>query len=962
MGGLYSIEQKTPNRVYSSFPSILRPIMSKYKDTLNLPTTDFPMKASLPEREPVMLQHWQKIQLYERIQKNTEGRKRFILHDGPPYANGHIHIGHAVNKTLKDIVVKSKLLSGYASPYVPGWDCHGLPIELNVEKKIGKAGVSVKAEDFREQCRHYANSQIDIQREEFKRLGVLGDWDHPYTTMDYSAEATTIRALGKIIDNGHLTHGRKPVYWCVECGSALAEAEVEYQDKVSHAIDVGFAVLDTAAFLSRMELELDATPEIFVPIWTTTPWTLPANEAVALNAKHAYVLVEATVNQTVKHLLVAEELLASVMARYDSDHYRVLANALGDKFEHLLLQHPFLAREVPIVLGDHVTLDAGTGAVHTAPAHGQEDYIVGAHYHLPMHNPVDNRGCFHDNVPHFAGQHVFKANEHIIALLRQKGALLHEASLSHSYPHCWRHKTPLIYRATPQWFVSMDKNGLREKALAAIKKVAWIPGWGEARITDMIAKRPDWCISRQRVWGTPMPLFVHKTTNELHPDTLLLIEEVAHSVEQFGVEAWAKLDMDELLGAEAQHYEKVTDTLDVWFDSGVSHASELDARPELSRPANLYLEGSDQHRGWFQTSLLTSVAMVGEAPYREVLTHGFAVDAQGRKMSKSLGNVVAPEQVIKRLGADVLRLWVATTDYRGEMTVSDEILTRSSDAYRRLRNTARFLLSNLYDFNPEMLLSAEAMLTLDRWAVDCARRTQDEIIKDYDEYQFQLAVKKIHHFCSIDMGGFYLDILKDRLYTSHTSSIARRSAQSAMYHIVHALACWLAPILSFTAEEIWQHIPGDKNDSIFLTTWYEGLFSVPEAEQLPWQTIINAREAVNKELENCRNAGKIGSGLEAEVTLFCKGDMAAHLKNLGNELRFATITSSSTVADIKDKDGQAVPTDIENFWIKVQASSAKKCDRCWHRTADVGFEEKHPELCVRCVSNVEGKGEVRQFV
>jgi isoleucyl-tRNA synthetase len=936
--------------------------MSKYKDSLNLPSTDFPMKASLPEREPLMLQRWQEMGLYEQIQQQTEGRESFILHDGPPYANGNIHIGHAVNKTLKDIVIKSKLLSGYRSPYVPGWDCHGLPIELNVEKKIGKAGVSVKPKDFRDQCRAYANSQINIQREEFKRLGVFGYWDNPYTTMDYSAEATTIRALGKIIENGHLTHGRKPVYWCVECGSALAEAEVEYKDKNSHAIDVGFTVLDTPSLLSRLGLDLSVSSEVIIPIWTTTPWTLPANEAVALNAKHNYLLVEATSPHVAKHFIVAEELLAAVMQRLGYEDYRVLANALGDAFENLTLQHPFLEREVPVVLGDHVTLEAGTGAVHTAPAHGQEDYIVGARYHLPMHNPVDNRGCFHDNVPHFAGQHVFKANEKIIDLLREKGALLHEASLTHSYPHCWRHKTPLIYRATPQWFVNMDKNGLREQALKAIAKVSWVPGWGEARLADMVAKRPDWCISRQRVWGTPMPLFVHKTTNELHPDTLLLIEEVARSVEQFGVDAWDHLDIEELLGDEAQNYEKVTDTLDVWFDAGVTHASVLDARPYLTRPANLYLEGSDQHRGWFQTSLLTCVAIHGTAPFRQVLTHGFAVDAHGRKMSKSLGNVIAPEHVIKRLGADVLRLWVATTDYRAEMTVSDEILTRSSDAYRRLRNTARFLLSNLCDFRPEMLLSPEAMLTLDRWAVDCARRTQVELIQEYNDYQFHQVVKKIHNFCSIDMGGFYLDVLKDRLYTTPANSIARHSAQTAMYHIIHALARWLAPILSFTAEEIWQHIPGEKADSVFLTTWYEGLAELPETDVKSWETIIAVREVVNKELENCRNAGKIGSGLEAEITLYCEGEISKHLKNLGNELRFATITSAASVGDLKNKNGTAVATEIDDFWIEVQASQAKKCDRCWHRTPDVGANEKHPELCGRCVMNVDGKGEVRLFV
>ncbi|MDQ2994119.1 MAG: isoleucine--tRNA ligase, partial [Pseudomonadota bacterium] len=647
--------------------------MTDYKPTLNLPETDFPMKANLPQREPEMLRFWSELNLFEKLQAQRADKKKFILHDGPPYANGNTHIGHALNKTLKDTVMKAKLMSGYNVPYVPGWDCHGLPIELNVEKKIGKAGVQVSSEVFRAASREYAQSQVELQRDEFMRLGVIGDWYNPYRTMDFSYEADIIRALGKIIANGHLVHGRKPVHWCVDCGSALAEAEVEYKDKTSHAIDVAFTVMDQAALFARLQFSHAFKGEVEVPIWTTTPWTLPANEAVAFNPKHTYALVEAQFPEGKRYFIVAEALLSAVMQRYGADQYHVLASKMGAEFEGLLLQHPFLPREVPIVLGDHVTLDAGTGAVHTAPAHGQDDYAVGARYHLPMHNPVDDRGCFFEDVKFVGGQHVFKANENIIALLQQNGKLMHETSITHSYPHCWRHKTPLIFRATPQWFISMDKNGLRAQALAAIAATQWVPEWGEARIAEMVANRPDWCISRQRVWGTPMPLFIDPKTFKLHPDTLLFIEEVAQLVEQQGVEAWDALDPKTLLGDAHTEYVKVTDTLDVWFDAGVSHAAVLARRPELQFPADLYMEGSDQHRGWFQSSLLTSVAMQGVAPFKAVLTHGFAVDAEGHKMSKSLGNVIAPEKVIQRLGADVLRLWVATTDYRGEMTVSDEI-------------------------------------------------------------------------------------------------------------------------------------------------------------------------------------------------------------------------------------------------------------------------------------------------
>ncbi|MGD8235186.1 MAG: isoleucine--tRNA ligase, partial [Chromatiales bacterium] len=671
--------------------------MSNYKDTLNLPKTDFPMKGNLPQREPTMLHHWKEQDLYRQIRETSAGRPKFILHDGPPYANGEIHIGHAVNKVLKDIIVKSRTLDGYDAPYVPGWDCHGLPIELQVEKKVGKPGQKVSAAEFRKACRTYAAKQVDNQREDFMRLGVLGDWDNPYLTKDYDFEANIIRALGRIFARGHIHEGYKPVHWCTDCGSALAEAEVEYRDKQSFAIDVRFRVLDEDALFGRCHSvpgHHGEGPLSFV-IWTTTPWTLPANQAVALNPMLEYAVVQCEGSAGKERLVVAEGLLKETMGRWDCDDYHVLAYGKGGAFDGLMLQHPFYDRQVPVIVGEHVTLDAGTGAVHTAPGHGLEDFFVGQKYDLPVDNPVAGNGLFVEGTELFEGQHVLKANENVIEVLQERGALLLSSRLTHSYPHCWRHKTPIIFRATPQWFISMDQNGLRAAALQEIEKVEWVPDWGEARIHGMVEGRPDWCISRQRTWGTPIALFIHKETGELHPQTVELVEQVAQRVEKQGIEAWFALDPAELLGDDAKDYEKVPDTLDVWFDSGVTHACVLETRDGLQSPADLYLEGSDQHRGWFQSSLLTSTAMYGRAPYREVLTHGFTVDAEGRKMSKSIGNVMRPQQVMKTLGADIIRLWVAATDYRAEMSVSDEILKRTADAYRRIRNTARYLLSNL---------------------------------------------------------------------------------------------------------------------------------------------------------------------------------------------------------------------------------------------------------------------------
>ncbi len=937
-----------------------------YKKTLNLPNTAFPMKGNLAQREPERLKKWNDADLYHKIRQEFAGRPKFILHDGPPYANGEIHIGHAVNKVLKDIIIKSKALSGFDAPYVPGWDCHGLPIELQVEKKIGKAGVKVSPAVFRKACRDYAGKQVTIQKEAFIRLGILGDWENPYLTMDFAFEADIVRALGKISQNGHIAKGAKPVHWCTDCGSALAEAEVEYEDKHSPAVDVRFQVVDEAGFLAQCHHvpEHEGRGPLSVVIWTTTPWTLPANQGVALNPELEYSVVQCEKDGKQERLVVAEALLKDAMLRYDIENYHVIAYCKGADLEHQLLQHPFYDRQVPIVLGDHVTTEAGTGAVHTAPGHGQDDYVVGLKYGLPVDNPVGNDGVFLPNTELFAGEHVFNANAHVIEVLEQRGKLVHHIAILHSYPHCWRHKTPIIFRATPQWFISMNKNKLREQALAEVKRVAWIPEWGQARIESMMEGRPDWCISRQRTWGVPITFFVHKESGELHPRTAELVEQVAQRIEQQGIEAWFELDAAELLGDEAAHYDKMTDTLDVWFDSGVTHAAVLARREQLHFPADLYLEGSDQHRGWFQSSLLASVAMNEVAPYKAVLTHGFTVDKNGEKMSKSKGNVVPPQSVMKNLGADVLRLWIAATDYRGEMRVSDEILERTSDGYRRLRNTARFLLSNLNDFDPAQdLVETKDLLALDRWMVDRAFLLQEEVKAAYETYQFQHIYQKVHHFCVIDLGGFYLDIIKDRQYTAKADGLARRSAQTAMYHILEALTRWLAPIISYTADEIWQYLPGERSESVFLETWYQGLSELDDdvLNREFWQKVMTVRAAVGKELEKSRAKGDIGSSLNADIELYCNAEFVDDLNRLSDELRFIFITSNATVMAESAAPEDAIQTEIDGVKLRVIVSEHEKCVRCWHQRPDVGKHSEHPELCGRCVENVVGEGERRLY-
>jgi isoleucyl-tRNA synthetase len=940
-----------------------------YKSTLNLPHTEFPMRANSAQKEPARVSDWKNEKIYEKVREKNKGKEKFILHMGPPYANGDIHLGHALTTILKDIVVKSKTLSGYDAPLVPGWDCHGLPIEINVEKKIGMANVDVTPQVFRKACREYAASQINLQRDSFVRLGIIADWDNPYSTMDYQYEANIVRAIGSILDLGYLHQGYKPVHWCTQCGSSLAEAEVEYQNKESPAIDVCFRVDDVPSFLKAIgnpASSKDLT-SIALVIWTTTPWTLPANQAVALHPDLEYALIKADFGHGLQAIVLLKELMDACLARYGCEKYEVVATFQGKQIELQKLQHPFYDRLVPVVLGEHVTVDAGTGAVHTAPGHGLEDYVIGMQYNLPIETQVGGNGCFQENTPLVGGLYVFKANDQIISILKEKNNLLHQTKLDHSYPHCWRHKIPIIFRATSQWFISLDKNHLRQSTIEAINQVEWIPSWGQSRIRGMMENRPDWCVSRQRAWGTPLPLLLHKTTDKLHPQMTEIIKWVADQIAIEGADAWYNLDLATLPFDNIEEYLPLQDVLDVWFDSGVSHTCVLQARPDLQFPADLYLEGSDQHRGWFNSSLLTSMAMYQEPPYRTVLTHGFTLDMQGRKMSKSLGNVIPPEKIVKTLGADVLRLWVAAVDYKSDVHVSEEILTRMSDAYRRIRNTMRFLLANLHGFDPKAhIIPQDQLIALDAWIVDAAARLQEEIIQAYETYQFHVIYQKIHNFCVVELGSFYLDVIKDRQYTTKTNGLPRHSAQTAMFYIVHALTRWLAPILSFTAEEIWELLPGVDAPSVFLTQW---LTDIPRLSALNrmddhyWHQLIEVRECVNKALEKERGQGKIGAPLQACVTLFAEGELYEQLLRMKNELKFVLITSTAVVKPLDQKDAQAMPTERADLWVVVTTSTDEKCARCWHQVPDVNQTPEYPQLCGRCVSNVDpqSSGEVRLY-
>ncbi|RKM03687.1 isoleucine--tRNA ligase, N-acetyltransferase domain-containing [Moraxella catarrhalis] len=1090
--------------------------ITDYKNTLNLADTTFAMRGDLAKREPLWLEQWEKDDVYGQIRQARQGRKTYILHDGPPYANGQIHLGHVVNKVLKDIIIKYKTLDGYDAPYVPGWDCHGLPIEQKVEQKIGKVGQKVNATKFREACREYAKSQVQLQMADFKRLGVLGDWDNPYLTMNYQQEANIVRALGKIYDNGHIVRGMKPVNWCLDCGSALAEAEVEYQDKTSDAIYVGFDIVNR----ENLPIIANISGTLQAVIWTTTPWTLPANQAISVHGDFDYVVIKgkktpifalpsqidsknftlrtltkadkqalqacasdpaiwqfmptkrhlpevfepffeqavkdkayaiidkrtgniigttrfchdnakddtigigftfitpefwgkgvndeikhtllnhafkyrnavcfqihegndrskkaveklgavyqkdvendfgkmwvytitnpSTINHTT-HFIVANDLVADFSKNVALDDVETITTIKGADLTVLNAQHPLISeRQVPIITGEHVTADSGTGLVHTAPAHGVDDYIVGNKYNLPVENPVSDAGVYLDNAKVFVGEHIYKAQPKIIETLGSSGHLLDHKKIRHSYPHCWRHKTPIIFRATPQWFISMEQNGLRQKALNDIKNITWTPAWGQNRIEAMIDGRPDWCISRQRTWGVPITFFIHKETDQLHPRTSELIEKAAQIIEKGGIEAWFDADISDFLGDESGEYHKVTDTLDVWFDSGATNFAVLNHRKELSNPADLYLEGSDQHRGWFQSSLLVSESIYGRPPYKQVLTHGFTVDAKGHKLSKSKGNTKGfePSDIANKMGVDILRLWVGSSDYRYEMAVSKEGFDRTTDMYRRIRNTIRFLLANTDDFDPKTdMISTDKLISLDKYILYRTKHIQQEIIQAYHSMDFHQVCQTVMGFCSQDLGGFYLDIIKDRTYTTKADGLPRRSAQTTLYHIAHALLRWIAPVLSFTAQEAWQVLK-DTQGYIFTAEWYQlPDFQMNDISHEDWDKVALIKDTVNKSIEQARSDKIVSSNLTAKVTITAPQDITDILNKFGDELRFVFITSDATV-----KSGDTLSTTIT-------PADGTKCVRCWHVRTDVGTHAEHPEICGRCVQNLDD-GEMRLY-
>jgi isoleucyl-tRNA synthetase len=924
-----------------------------YKTTLNLPKTDFPMKANLRDLEPKVIENWHRENIYGLLQKKSGGNRTYILHDGPPYANGHIHIGHALNKILKDIIVKFKTMEGFKSPYVPGWDCHGLPIEHQVLKNLGPKKEGMSQHEIRKLCREYAEKFIGIQREEFKRLGVFGDWENPYLTMNFGYEAAIVRELGKVVGAGGVYKGKKPVYWCGFDETALAEAEVEYADHESPSVYVRFDLPDAAKALPSLNGKKAA-----IAIWTTTPWTLVANLAVALHPEFDYAAVEA--NGQV--LILAEGLLNQALQKFGIKDHRIIEKFKGKKLEGLRARHPFIDRDSLVILGEHVTLEAGTGAVHTAPGHGQEDYEAGLRYGLDIYAPVDQKGRFTKEAGEFAGQQVFKANKGIIDLLKSKGALLAEEKISHSYPHCWRCKNPVIFRATEQWFISMKTNDLLKKTIENIHNVAWVPSWGKDRILGMMENRPDWCISRQRAWGVPIIAFTCKDCNELLLDKKV-VDHVAAIVAKEGADAWFVRSPEELMpqGTKCQkcgsrNLEKEMDILDVWFDSGASHAAVLRTREGLSWPADLYLEGSDQHRGWFQSSLLISVATTGRAPYNSVLTHGFTVDGSGKKMSKSAGNVVAPQEVIDKYGAEVLRLWVSAADYRDDIRISQEILTHLAEAYRRIRNTCRYLLGNLADFNPETDRVADKdLLEIDRWALHRLQKLVQRVRKGYDDFEFHIVFHSLHNFCAVDMSSFYLDILKDRLYTAKTKSVERRSGQTAMHAILSSMVRLMAPVLSFTADEVWRYMKErEKTASVFLAPFPQAEEKYIDSDlEARWEKIIGVRGEVAKVLEALRRDKKIGHSLDSGVTLYAEPQLFEFLQGYKNELAFIFIVSSVQVAPAADAPAEAYMSDVvKGLRIAAGAARGTKCGRCWMYSESVGTVKDHPEICDRCAGNL----------
>ena len=928
-----------------------------YKETLNLPVTKFPMKASLVKREPEQLAAWEESCLYDKIRAESKGRKAFILHDGPPYANGNIHIGTALNKILKDIIIRSKQMSGFNAVYVPGWDCHGLPIEHNVDKEVGLKKREISHGEFRRLCRSYAEKYIDIQREEFKRLGVMGEWGNPYLTMNYEYEAIIARECGKFALQGCLFRSKKPIYWCCSCKTALAEAEIEYKDEPSPSIFVKFALKDNLG----LEIPVLADKKVFVVIWTTTPWTIPANLAVALHPDFVYAAVDTGKGEV---FILARDLVEGCMKSFGLSDFSILAEIEAGALEGKKCFHPFYNRESLIILGSHVTLDAGTGCVHTAPGHGQEDYEAGLSYGLDVYSPVDDRGCFTDEVEFFNGQFVFKADREIVARLRETGALIKEETIKHSYPHCWRCKKPVIFRATPQWFIPMDSTGLRKKALEEIDRVNWIPRWGRDRIYGMIENRPDWCVSRQRAWGVPIAILYCDKCGEIYINQEV-IDHVYALFKEHGADIWFKKDAKDLLPQNAvcskcgnNTFIKETDILDVWFDSGVSHAAVLEQRSDLKWPADLYLEGSDQHRGWFHSSLLTAVGTRGAAPYKSVLTHGFVVDAKGKKMSKSIGNVIAPEKIINQYGAEILRLWVSASDYKDDIRISDNILKQLSDAYKKIRNTCKFMLSNLYDFDQEKdTVLYESMPDIDRFALHRLQKLIEKTTRAYDQFEFHTIYHALYNYCTLDLSAFYLDILKDRLYTSPPKSAERRSAQTVMHIMIDTVSKVMAPILPFTAEEIWTYMPErkDKETSIHLASLpvvNEELKDEELAQK--WELLLKVRGEVTKALEQARTAKLIGHPLDASVTISANKDLYNDLHLYTEDLKSIFIVSQASLIKEETLSGAYESNDIEGLSILIEPATGEKCERCWVHDPSVGTSQEHPTICKRCEENIKG--------
>lgn len=919
-----------------------------YRDTLNLPQTELSMKAGLPKKEPEILDFWNDIGLYEKIRQQNLNNKKFILHDGPPYANGAIHLGHSVNKILKDITIKSKTLQGLDAPYVPGWDCHGLPIELNVEKKHGKRSELVQNKKmFQEACKEYALTQIESQKKDFIRLGVLGEWDNPYKSLDSSFEANAVRALGRIYEAGHIEKGEKPVHWCQDCGSALAEAEVEYQDKTSKSIDVAFKANEQSLKKLNEVFATNIVDGISFVIWTTTPWTIPSNVAVCINPELDYALIKLDG----EHLVIAEAMIDLCMERWGTTS-ELVSKTLGKNLVDISLIHPFIERNSELLHGDHVTTEAGTGCVHTAPAHGLDDYFICKKHGIETFKALNSKGFFKEEFEFIAGLPASKADPLVIEKLNEVKALVNCDDFHHSYPHCWRHKSPLIFTSTAQWFISMNKSGLLNEALQSISRVSWEPSWGEQRIEGMLTDRPDWCISRQRNWGVPITLVVHKESGAIHPNQSELFKQFANLIEENGISSWESLDLNEFID-DGDSYIKITDSLDVWFDSGITHFAVSEQRFEEGIVADLYLEGSDQHRGWFQSSLLTSIAMNGRAPYKAVLTHGFVVDENGRKQSKSLGNVVSPQKVWDSLGADILRLWVASADFRSEMVASDEILKRVSDQYRRIRNTFRFILGNLNDFDESKKIVFEDQIELDKWIVLETSKLQEDVLQLYESYSYHNVVQKIHNFCVNELGGIYLDIVKDRLYTCKDSSLARQSCQTSLNYVLNTMVRLTAPILSFTSEEIWQTHPSLKgqNESIFLSKYFE---SKQEGECVisssDWARIFEIKDIVNQSIERLRNENKLKGSLDSNVIISANEEDKSILDKLGPELHFVFISSQASVID------------GDTLSIQIDQISDEKCTRCWHRDSTVGESKDHPEICSRCEENIDQLGESRSFV